>query len=242
LGLFYWTLVELLLWGFITLWLQSLNTSGLAVNLVATLLGALIFWDLFVRAQQSVSTSFMEDVWSRNLMNIFVTPLKSSEFVIGLALISFVQGIISFVFVTILAFALYALKIWALGFFVIPFFLNIFIFGWVLGFLTVALIIRFGPSFEILVWSLPFLFEPLSAIFYPVSVLPSYLQKVAFFLPTSHLFEGMRLLLHAGKFPIEDIFWATVLNIIYFILAILFLYRMLASAREKGLISRLLTD
>ena len=242
LSLFYWTVMELLLWGFITFWLKSVQAPSAAVNLTITLLGALIFWDLFVRAQQSISTSFMEDVWSRNLMNIFVTPLKPGEFVLGFALISFFQGLISFIFVSILAFALYTLKIWTLGFYIIPFFINIFIFGWVLGFLTVGLILRFGPSFEALVWSLPFLFEPFSAIFYPLNVLPVPLQKLAFFLPTSHLFEGMRSLLLTGVLPVQDIFWATVLNLVYFSLAILFLYRMFKVVREKGLISRLLTD
>lgn len=242
LGLFYWTIMELLLWGFVTLWLNSIQPQGAAVNFTVTLLGALIFWDLFIRAQQSISTSFLEDVWSRNLMNIFITPMKSSEFVLGFTLISLIQGIVSFIFVSILAFFLYSLKIWAFGFYIIPFFLNIFIFGWVLGFLTVGMILRFGPSFEVLVWSLPFLFEPFSAIFYPISILPMPLQQVAFFLPTSHLFEGMRMVILTGTFSWSYVFWATFFNLIYFALAVFFLYSMLKAARTKGLISRLLTD
>lgn len=241
-ALFYWPTLELFLWGFITLWLKGIAPSDGRVNLVLVLIGALIFWDLFSRAQQTITVSFLEDVWSRNLVNVFVSPLTTRELMAGFLLLSVVQGLIAFGFITFLAWALYALHIWSIGFFIVPFFLNIFLFGWTLGFFTIGLIIRFGPSVEILAWSIPILFQPLSAVFYPISVLPEFLQRIAFFLPTSHLFEGMRRVLTLRVLPWEDIVWATIFNGAYFILGVLFFYWMLRIARKKGLLSRFTTD
>jgi ABC-2 type transport system permease protein len=241
-SLFYWATLELFLWGFITLWLKGVAPTDGRINFVLVLIGALIFWDLFSRAQQTIAVSFLEDVWSRNLVNIFVSPLTSREFIVGLLLLSIVQGFIAFGFIVFLAWALYALHIWSMGFFIIPFFLNIFLFGWTLGFVTIGLIIRFGPSVEILAWSIPVLFQPLSAVFYPISVLPDSLQKISFFLPTSHLFEGMRQVLSLKIFPIEDVIFATLFNGVYFIFGIAFFYWMLRLARKKGLLSRFTTD
>lgn len=241
-SLFYWATLELFLWGFITLWLKGIVPTDGRVNFVLVLLGALIFWDLFSRAQQTITVSFLEDVWSRNVVNIFASPLAILEFIAGLLLLSVVQGIIAFSFIAFLAWALYALHIWELGFFMAPFFLNIFFFGWALGFFTIGLIIRFGPSIEILAWSIPVLFQPLSAVFYPISVLPDILQKIAFFLPTSHLFEGMRAVLLGSSLPIKDVILAALLNAAYIALGILFLYWMLGKARKKGSLSRFTTD
>lgn len=241
-GLFYWVTVELFFWGFITVWVKDIAGDNTKVDFVLILLTALIFWDLFHRIQQSVSIGFLEDIWARNVMNIFASPIKPWEFVAGLISLSIVQGIIAFVYVTVLAFILYALQIWTLGFYIIPLFLNMFIFGWALGLIAVALILRFGPSVEILVWSIPFLFLPFSAVYYSVDVFPQYLQTIAFFIPTSHLFEGMRSVFNQETFQIQSIIWATILNIFYFAAALGFFYWMLRVARKRGLIARLLTD
>ena len=241
-NLFYWVTIELLFWGFITLWFRSFLSGNQGVDLVIALLTGLIFWDMFLRSQHSLTISFLEDVWSRNLINIFASPLGLSELVISLVLLSIIQVLIAFFYVSLLAFLLYSLKIWAVGFYIIPFFLNIFLFGWALGLFTVGIIIRFGPSAEILAWSIPFLLLPFSAVYYPLSILPAVVQKIAFFLPTMHLFEGMRAVLINNNFPVNDLFWATILNIVYFSLGVLFLYLMLRTAKKKGLIARLLTD
>jgi ABC-2 type transport system permease protein len=124
----------------------------------------------------------------------------------------------------------------------VPFVINLFVFGWTLGFVIVGFTIRFGPSFEILAWSIPVLLQPLSAVYYPVEILPGVLQKLAFFLPTMHLFEGMRSILLTESFSGEHILWATLLNMVYFPLGMLFFYHMLRVARKLGLLSRMLTD
>ncbi len=241
-SLFYWATLELFLWGFITIWLQRISGSKAGINFVTMLLGALIFWDLFNRAQQTITVSFLEDIWTRNLINIFISPITFREFILGLILLSIFQGILTFSLMVALASLLYAFSITQLGFYLIPFFINVFIFGWALGLVTIGLIIRFGPSLDILAWSIPMLFYPLSAVFYPLSVLPIFLQKLAFLIPTMHLFEGMRLVITQKIISMSDIFWATGLNLVYFALGLLFFYWMVKIARKNGLIGRLVTD
>ena len=241
-GLFFFATFELFLWGFMTFYLRDLAGEDTAVNFVFLLLTGLIFWHLFIRAQQSFSISFLEDVWTRNVMNFFATPVRRKEFIAGLAAISIAQGLLSFLYISILAAFLYALNIWTLGFYMIPFFVNIFVFGWALGLIAIGLLLRFGPSFEILAFFIPMMFLPFSAVYYPVSVFPEFIQQAAFFLPTMHLFEGMRQVLMQETFPLSNALWATGLNIFYFALGLAFFLWMVRVARKKGLIARLLQD
>lgn len=241
-SLFYWATVELFLWGFITIWLKSITSPDFKINLVVTLIGALVFWDLFFRVQQAVTVAFLEDVWSRNILNIFVAPVRLWELILGFALLSLLYGAISFSFVALVAFLLYTLEIWTVGWYFIPFVINLFVFGCALGFAILGLTIRFGPSFEILAWSIPVLVQPLSAVFYPVDILPSALERIAFFLPTMHLFEGMRAVLLEETFPSEHLLWATAMNVVYLAIGILFFYWMVRAARRRGSLGRLVTD
>jgi ABC-2 type transport system permease protein len=241
-GLFFFATFELFLWGFITVWLRDIAEGDTRVNFVFLLLSGLIFWHLFIRAQQSFSISFLEDVWTRNIMNFFATPVKMKEFVAGLATISITQGFLSFLYITSLATLLYALNIWSLGFYMVPFFVNIFVFGWALGLIAIGILLRFGPSFEIIAFFIPMMFLPFSAVYYPLSVFPEPLQQIAYFLPTMHLFEGMRQVLLGGAFPMTHVLWATSLNILYFTVGLAFFAWMMREARQKGLIARLLQD
>lgn len=240
-GLFYWVTVELLFWGFITLWLRGLVDDP-TVDIAFMLLTALIFWDLFTRAQQSFSVLFLEDIWARNVLNVFAAPIRPGEFVAGLALVSVAQGLIAFVYVAILATLLYALQVWTLGVYVIPFFVNVMAFGWAIGLVVVGLLIRFGPSVEVLAWSVPFLFLPFSAVYYPVKVLPPVVQQIAFFSPPMHFFEGMRAIVQTGTLPWDHLLWGTALNAVAFGLGLAFFYGMLRVARRRGLIARLITE
>src|SRR3989344_1228830 len=242
LSLFYWTTLELFLWGFITVWLQQISAPDLKLNFVLFFLGALIFWDLFTRVQQTVTVSFLEDVWTRNIMNIFIAPITIREFFLGLMLLSIAQSLVAFFFAFFLAYLLYGLNIAALGFYLLPFIFNIFLFGWALGIFIVGLLVRFGPSIDIFAWSVPVLFQPLSAVFYPLDVLPAFLQKIAFFLPTAHLFEGMRGVLAGHAPPFNEIILTTALNFVYFAIAVLFFAWMLRVARRRGILSRFTTD
>ncbi len=198
LDLVYWPLLGLFVWGFLTIYLREIGK--LEFSFVTMLLGGLIFWEVFIRTQQAISISFLEEVWSRNLMNLFVSPLTHWEFIVSTILLSIGRTLIPMLLLISLAWLLYAFNIFSLGFAFLPFVLNLAIFGWTIGIFTTALILRFGRTIDVIAWSLPMVIQPISAVFYPVSVLPDWLRHIAFFLPTTHIFEGMRLILIEGKF------------------------------------------
>ncbi|MDD3804814.1 MAG: ABC transporter permease [bacterium] len=233
----YWPLVDILLWGFLTLYLTSLR--GSVPTFISFLLGALILWEMLFRAQQALSLAFLEDVWTRNLLNIFVAPVSSVEFLTAGMLLGLAKVLVAFIVMTVLAFMLYAFNIFTLGPLLLPFIGNLVVFGWAMGIITTAVILRYGQGAEALAWGIAFLIQPVSAVFYPVTVLPAVLQKIAFFLPSSHIFEGMRTVLSVRMLPGMDLFWAAVLNAIYLSLAILFFTRMFCIVKEKGRLTHL---
>lgn len=241
-SLFGFITVELLLWGFITLWVQTIASDDGRTDFILFILSAFIFWSMFDLSQRSFGISFLEEVWSRNVINLFASPVKLIELVVGFALVGIVQALLAFCYVAPLAFVLYALKIWDLGLYIIPFFMNVLVFGWVLGIVSIGMVVRFGPSADILAFFIPFLLLPFSAVYYPVSVFPPSLRKATFILPTRHMFEGMRTAIVEGIVPLDNVLWASVLNVICVILAFLFLYWMLRLARKRGYLSRLVQD
>lgn len=241
-SLFGFITVELLLWGFITLWIQTLAPGDPRYDFMLFILSAFIFWSMFDLSQRSFGISFLEEVWSRNVINLFAAPLKLSEVVLGFILVGVIQALLAFFYIVPVAFLLYTLNIWDLGFYIIPFFLNVLIFGWVLGMVSIGLVVRFGPAADILAFFIPFLLLPFSAVYYPVSTFPPLLQKLTFILPTRHMFEGMRTAITEGTIPLDSVFWAGIWNLLCLVLGFLFLYWMLRLARSKGYLSRLVQD
>lgn len=233
----YWPLTDLLVWGFFSLYLQK---GGLGyINAVSVLLGALIFWDLLNQSQRAISVSFLEDVWERNLLNIFVTPLKVSEFLTATVIIGIIRiGLIG-AFMGILSFLFYKFNIFQFGFYLIPFVANLLLFGWALGILTTGIILRFGTQAQILAFGFIMIIQPFSAVFYPVSALPKSLQLIANFIPTTHVFEGMRAVLSGNGFPAQSLALAFLMNLIYLTLSLLFFFYMFKRAKVKGLLLKL---
>src|SRR3989338_11151979 len=184
-GMLYWPTMELFLWGFLTLYLNRIGAAEF--NFVTVLLSALIFWDFFNRSQQALSVSFLEDVWVRNVGNVLASPIRPVEYLFGLILVSIFQTIVSLSFIASLAYVFWQLNLFQFGFWLLPFFANLYITGWAMGIFATALILRLGPSTDVLAWSLPLLLQPLSAVFYPVTVLPGWLQTVAHWLPTTYI-------------------------------------------------------
>jgi ABC-2 type transport system permease protein len=198
LPMFAWVAIDIVLWGFITRYLNSVSASG--INFVSTLLGAVLLWDLFTRIMQGVSTAFLEDVWSRNFLNLFATPLRISEYVTGLVLTSLATSTLGLLTMLVLATAVFGLSFFALGALLIPLLLVLTCFGIALGILASALVLRLGPASEWLVWPLPALLSPFACVFYPLAVLPPWMQAVAYALPPAYVFEGMRAVL-SGQAP-----------------------------------------
>ncbi len=232
----YWPVLDVVLWGFITLYLNRYQ-SGLP-SVVAFFLGALILWDILFRAQQGVCISFLEEIWSRNLLNLFVSPLRPIEFLASTMLISIAKVILSSAATVLLALLLYDFNIFTIGLSLVPFVLNLILMGWAIGVFTTAIILRYGQQAEVLAWGLVLLFMPVSAVFYPVSILPSFLQGIAKFIPASHIFEGMRTVITGGVFPARELFWSLGLNVLYLIVSLNFFFWMFGVVKRRGLLVR----
>jgi ABC-2 type transport system permease protein len=235
---FYWPVMELLVWGFLTVYLTRIGQNQL--NIVTFLLGGLIFWDLLSQSQRAVSIGFLEDVWYRNFINLFVSPLKISEFVISTMLLGFIRIIIVGSILGILAFLFYSFNIFSFGFYLLPFLLNLLLFGWVLGLFTTGLILRFGQSAQVLAFGFIFLVQPFSAVFYPLSVLPKFLQPISLAIPSTYLFEGMRSVIIGGEgLILPKLLTAFFLNLFYLFLVYIFFLKMFARVKRKAMLMKL---
>jgi ABC-2 type transport system permease protein len=232
----YWPVLDIVLWGFITLYLIRYQT-GLP-GIVAFFLGAMILWDILFRAQQGVCISFLEEVWSRNLLNLFVSPLRPIEFLGSTMLISIAKVILSSAATILLAFLFFDFNVFTIGIYLVPFVLNLILMGWTIGVFTTAIILRYGQQAEVLAWGLVLLFMPVSAVFYPVSVLPMMLQTVAHFIPASHIFEGMRGVIQGGGLPMRELLWAMGLNVLYLMISLNFFFYMFEVVKRRGLLVR----
>ncbi len=230
----YWPIVQVIMWGFITQFF--LTHSSWLVQASGALLSGVLLWDVLFRGQLGVSMSFLEELWSRNLGQLFVSPLHPVELVLAMISMSFVRTAIGLFPAALLAIPLYHFSIFDMGLPLLSFFANLLVFGWAIGLAVSALLMRFGLGAESLAWVGIFAFAPLSAIYYPVAVLPDWLQPVALALPSAHVFEGMRAILIDGVFRFDFFIAAVVLNLLYLgIGSGLFLYSFRV-ARIRGLL------
>lgn len=236
LEMFFWPVMDLLVWGFLTVYLRGMPRA------VEFLIGAMIFWDILYRAQQGTTISFLEDIWSRNLLNIFVAPVRVSEFLVATYVVGFFKILVTVGVLTAVAAALYQFNLFALGFSLLPFFVNLLLMGWSVGMVTTALIMRWGQAAEALAWGIPFLIQPFAAVFYPVDVLPSFVQPVARCIPATHVFEGMRQVLDGKGLSPHLLGAAFGLNVLYLAGAALFFGYMFQVTRRKGLLAKLGTQ
>lgn len=235
--IFYWPVLELLIWGYLTVYLS--RNPGSATNWTAFFLGAVILWGVLNRSQQAVCVSFLEEIWSRNLLNLFASPLSPMEFLAATMLLSFVKFILAAIVTVFLAWLIYSFNIFQLGFWLIPLAGNLIVMGWAIGIVTTSVILRYGEQAEMLAWGIVFLIQPFAAVFYPVSVLPRPLQSVARLLPCTYVFEGMRSVIATGSMSWEKFFAASALNAAYLLAALAFFKWMYRQSQERGLLTKL---
>ncbi|MBI4532603.1 MAG: ABC transporter permease [Candidatus Melainabacteria bacterium] len=232
----FWPVMDLLVWGFVTVYM--LKVSHAVPAAITFLIAATIMWNVLYRAQQVISVSFLDDVWSRNLLNIFVAPIKVSEYIAAAYLMGLVQAVIVVCLLGGLACLIYSFNVLSLGVSFALLFGNLLLMGWSMGLLTMGCILRWGPPAEALAWAIPFLVQPLSAVFYPVSILPAWLQPVAWCVPASHVFEGMRQVLEKGQLDAYHLWAASLLNILYMVVVAQVFQHFLAQARKRGYLAK----
>jgi ABC-2 type transport system permease protein len=231
-----WVAIDIVLWGFITRYLNTVSGSGM--DFVPTLLGGVLLWDFCTRIMQGVTTAFLEDVWSRNFLNLFASPLSISEYIAGLVITSVLTSVIGVIVMALLATTVFHLQFFSMGLPLVAFLTVLFVFGISLGIFASAIVLRLGPASEWLLWPLPALVSPFAAVFYPLGVLPHWMQVVAHVLPPSYVFEGMRALLAGRPFPATMLLQGSSVAVLELLLAAYFYARVYRHAVRTGLLAR----
>lgn len=232
LELLYWPTLQVLIWGFMSQFFSQ-NSSYFARSF-GVLLGAVMLWDWMFRSQLGLSISFLEEMWSRNLGHLFATPLRAYEWVVSLLAMSAVRVTIGIVPAALLAIPLYHYSIFAMGLPLLAFLAVLMAMGWALGLAICGLILRHGMGAESLAWTVIFALAPVSCVYYPVSILPGWLQPVAWCLPQTYVFEGMRTVLFQHEFRTDYFFIAIGLDLVYLAIGIAILFLAFRDARHRG--------
>lgn len=230
--LIYWPLVQLLIWGFLSSFLVD-NSSWVA-QAAGVLVGAVLLWEVVLRAQLGVTLSFLEEMWSRNLGHLFVSPLHPLEWTTSLVVMSMIRSAIGLTPAFIAAAFLAQFSLFDLGLPLVAFFAALMMMGWWLGIVIMGVILRHGLGAESIAWMSLFVLAPFSCVYYPLEALPGWLQPIAMAIPATHVFEGMRAILFGGEVRLDQLALAIGLNLIYLIFAVWLLQRSFAHARKVG--------
>jgi ABC-2 type transport system permease protein len=234
--LFAWVAVDITLWGFMTRWLERVARPG--YDVVPALLGAVLLWDFLTRVMQGVTMAFFEDVWSRNFLNVFATPLTVGEYVAGLVMSSVMTSVVGLAVMLAVAGAGFGLSLLLYGATLAPFVVVLFLFGIALGVLGAAIVLRLGPAAEWFVWPIPALVSPFAGVFYPLDTLPPWMRAVSAALPPSYVFEGMRAIAAGGAVSGPALVRGGVLAALYVVLACWVFAWVFCYAVRTGLIAR----
>ncbi|MBI5444248.1 MAG: ABC transporter permease [Deltaproteobacteria bacterium] len=234
--LFVWVAVDMVLWGFITRYLNAVAAAGF--DFVPVLLGAVLLWDFFGRVMHGVTTAFLEDVWSRNFLNLFATPLSISEYLAGLVFSSIATSAVGLAVMLGVAAGVFGLSFAPYGLLVFPSLLVLFLFGIALGIFGSALVLRLGPASEWFIWPIPGLLSPFAGVFYPVATLPGWMQLVSRLLPPSYVFESLRAVMAGRPVPAAALLWGGALSVLCIGLACWFFGYIYRRAVATGLIAR----
>ncbi len=230
--LVYWPTVQMITWGFIQYYVMQ--KAGFFARAGGTLIGAVLLWDILFRGQLGFSISFLEEMWSRNIGNLMMSPLRPFEFIQALMAMSVVRLLIGVVPVTMLALAFFDFNLYGLGFALVAFFFNLMLTSWAVGIFVSGLVLRNGLGAENLAWTIMFFFMPLTCVYYPVTTLPVWLQPLAWVLPPTYVFEGMRAILIDHTFDPKLMFDALALNALFFAAGAFGFLKLLQSARRTG--------
>ena len=230
--LIFWPLVSMLMWGFLQSYLA--RTTSLAANAAGLLVGGVLLWDILVRSQLGFSIAFLEEIWSRNLGHLMMSPLRPGELIASLMVVSLIKLTVAMVPVAILADIFFGFNLLGLGLAFAAFFANLVIMSWALGLVSTGAVLRWGMGAESIAWLIVFLLLPISCVYYPVSTLPPWLQPAALALPSTYVFEGLRGLVLHQTFRGDFMLRALLLNLVYVSAAYVLFRALLESARRNG--------
>lgn len=239
-AIFGWVSLDVILWGFITKYLNNVGQSGF--NFVAVFLGVIILWGFMNRIYTGIIMTFLEDMWSRNFFNFFASPLKIGEYILGLISVSLTESILALAAMFLISYLFFAFNIFQLGVLLIPFIGALLIFGIALGIFITGFILRYGPPAEWISWIVPFAISPFAAVFYPIAILPRAMQIISLAVPPSYIFEGLRMIIISGEFSGVLLVKGFVFSFLYLIVSYWFFIHNFKIVLEKGLIARITSE
>lgn len=231
---FYWPAIDVIVWGMTSAYFTNFAPKTSPIILI--LLSGIVFWTLVYRGQYEINVGLLDDVWNKNLINLFVSPLKFWEWISALVMIGVIKSLISFVFAALLAVFLYKINFFVFGFKFIPLILLLVMSGWWVSFFVTGLILRYGTRVQAFAWTTLALISPFSVIYYPLVALPDWAQKIAAIIPTSYIFEAMRGVIANGNLDYNKLFISLLLNLFYLSLSLVFLKRSFNAVLNKGLV------
>lgn len=232
----FWPVMDMMVWGFVTVWMQRSGAN--LPRLLEYVLGALVLWTLLYRAQLGVTVAFLEDIWTRNFVNIFVTPVRLDEIFVATGVLSAAKALATAAILVPVAWGLYGCDVTVAGVTGLGAMVILLGMGWAVGLFTTALIFRYGHASEALAWGIPFLIQPLSAVFYPVDVLPPWIRPVSWCLPSTHAFEALRSLLVRGQAAPLELITGALLLVPWSLAAIWYFRTKFREVRELGILAK----
>jgi len=233
---FVWPVVDVLLWGSLGVFVSQQTDA--AQSGVSYMLAGILLFHVLYQSQIALSTGFLEEVWSRNLLNFMTTPVTEWEYAVGVALFGLVKVVTGLAVVVLAAFGFYAFSIFEIGWALLPIGAILLIAGWSISLFVIGLVLRFGQSAEVLAWGILFVVMPLSGIFYPVDALPTILQPIAVALPTTHAFSAVRTVLDGDPIPWDELAIAAIGCVGVAFAGLWFVAHMLKTFRKRGYITR----
>lgn len=215
--IFTWPLIDIVLWGFITKYLSSISAPG--TFFISTLLGAMLMWNMFIRVMHGLGISFLEDVWQRNFFNVFASPIRLGEYLTGLTLTAIMTSLMTLCAMVLMAALAFDLDAAAYALQAAPFLLMMYIFAFALGIAAIGMVLHIGPAAEWFMWPLPAVLSPFAGIFYPLSILPAWMQVIGHGIPVSYAFEGLRAVMAGGSAPADLLITGFALSFFYLALS-----------------------
>lgn len=231
--LIYWPFVDVVTWGLASQWLTKTNSA--LPNLVLSILIAIVIWNIIWRSQSEVARNLIDEIWNNNLINMFASPLQLREWIFSVLILSLIKIFLAATFVTLAILALYSINVFIIGWYFLPFAICAAMTGWAVGFVSAGIVIRYGQKIQTVIWTLPGILFPLSAVYFPVSQLPPVIKQLSQLVPTTYIFETMRDLAFNNHADNINILYSLILNIIYIVLAVLFFRRMFKKSKELNL-------
>lgn len=228
----YWPLIDTILWGVTSQWISE-SAGGKGV--VGSILFALVFWNIIWRSQAEISRNLMDEIWNNNLVNIFSTPLTIAEWIFSVISLSIMKTIFSIGVISTTIWIFYQANVLSLGWWIPLFYLGATLTGWWIGFISAGIVLRYGPKVQTIIWTLPGILLPFSAIYFPMNKLPSVIQPISKILPTTYIFESLRQVLNQSEVSANQLLFSFCLNLFYLLLCLVFFVKSFKYSVKLGL-------